>query len=227
MYENLKIISDIVIKSIYDLGNWFTSSKIISFLAGFLSAIFAEPIRKNIFKPKLTLDFNNTQDYKSKTIYDNNGEVFEIYVRARVYNKKKILAENCRAFLINIEKKENGKFTQTIYADSLQLAWSCQTDNTRFSAMDLSYGVNLFFDIFKTDFNRGEEEDPSTRKSVNNFVPLTYVIPKRYLHDNLFSQTGTYRITIQVTSANADPVKMALILEWKGHSEDFYIYKEL
>lgn len=174
----------------------------------------------------MSLGFANTQDYISKTIHDKTGDWFEIYVRAKVCNKKRILAKNCRAFLINIERKENDKFMQTIYADSLQLAWSCQTDETRFAAMDLSYGVNLYFDIFKTEFNREEQEDPHAHKEVNSFIPLTYVIPKRYFTDTLFSKRGIYRITIQVTSANANPTKMVLILDWQSDSEKFKIYKE-
>ncbi len=193
-----------------------TLDSIGSFFAGFLVAIFAEPIRKRIFSPDLLLDFKNNKDHVSRTNFPDNN--FESYVRVKVINKKKTLAKDCRAFLINIEKEENEKFVQTIYADSLQLAWSCQTDQMRYSAIDLSYGMNLYCDILKTT-----SADPSNAAS---FHPQVCFLPVRYNDEHLFYLPGKYRLTIQVTSSNANPIKMYLLLQWNCDNQNFIIDKE-
>ena len=215
MEEIINATSTIIKNITSDISGILNS--IVSFFAGALVTIFAEPIRKRIFSPELALDYKkDSKDYVTRTNFQDGK--FDIYVRAKVINKKKHLAKDCRAFLINIEKEDNGNFVQTVYADSLQLAWSCQIDQMRYSAICLSYGVNLYFDIFRTT-----STDPPNAAS---FHPLANALPLRYNDENLFFLPGKYRLTIQVTSSNANPIKMCLILQWKCDCQDFIIDKE-
>jgi hypothetical protein len=193
-----------------------TFSGIAPFIAGFITAIFAEPIRKKLFKPKLKISFGDTLDYLTETPETGGGRTIDTYyIRAKVTNEKKIIARSCKVFLINIEEKdEYGKFLSTIYCDSIQLAWSCQdyTKGEQWQGIDLAKGVNQYVDLITT-------------RSINeSFDPQLKVKPLRYL--DLFRKSGAYRFTIQVCGSDADPEIIKLVFEWNGVWNKFKIYED-
>ena len=85
---------------------------LLSYIAGFLSAIFADPLRRWIYKPKLGLEFDeNSPDY----IYQTPSSVVRTYggaegfheacyVRFKVTNIKRTIARSCRAYLVSVHK---------------------------------------------------------------------------------------------------------------------------
>jgi hypothetical protein len=131
---------------------------LISFIAGFITAVFADPLRKWFYRPKVKLSFGETSDYISKTPEsrkdsEGNESVGEAYyIRGRVVNESNILARSCKVYLINIEKKNNrsGNFELTSYSDSIPLKWSAQDSASSYSPIDLPKGVNQYFDLFVT-----------------------------------------------------------------------------
>jgi hypothetical protein len=182
-------------------------------LVGFFIAVFAEPLRQKLFKPDLDVEFVNSPDYVALTPENRNCKAY--YIRVKVSNRKRILARDCRAYLINIEKKdEKGKCLPTIYCDSIPLAWSLQKLGEQYSGIDIAKDVNQFVDIIKTT---------KTRNDANSFYPQIMVTPFRY--ENLFGETGTFRFTIQVSAANADPKNIKLIFDWEGVWDDFKVEK--
>ena len=183
-------------------------------LVGFFIAVFAEPLRQKLFKPVLDVEFvDDSPDYVTLTPESGNNEAY--YIRVKVTNKKRILARDCRAYLINIEKKDGkGDFLPTIYCDSIQLAWSLQNQGEQYRGIDIAKDVNQFVDIIKTT---------KTRNDANSFYPQIMVTPFRY--ENLFGETGTFRFTIQVSAANADPKNIKLIFDWGGVWDDFKVEK--
>ncbi len=185
-------------------------------LIGFLSGVFAGPLREVLFKARLQLTFSAAEDCISKTsettlIVADDPETASsrqaIYLRVRVTNKKRKIAKSCIAYLTSIEKDDGeGKFEPTIYSDSIQLAWSCRGP-TAYSEIDIPYGVSQYIDVLKTH----DEQ--------NYVFPQWQFTPNRYLP--LLSKFGRYRLTVQVSGDGVDPATVKLIFLWKGHWDTF------
>lgn len=187
---------------------------IIPFLAGFLTAIFAEPIRQLIFRPELKLDFGDSQDYLSLTPEElaDRRRIRAYYIRIKVTNEKRIVAKDCKAYLVNIEKSDQfANFKPTVYCDSIPLAWSCQNKGEQYRGIDINKGFNQFLDIV------------TTREIADFFDPQIKLKPFRY--EDIFKDRGRFRFTIQVTAANADPKTLQLIFEWTGVWDKFKVYR--
>jgi hypothetical protein len=131
-----------------------------------------------------------------------------IYIRAKVQNRKSQMAKSCRAFLVKVEKQNaHGIFGPTIFADSLQLAWSCQKDRER--PIDLPSGVSQFVDVISTD----------------KAAPVDYRVhhlfhPSRYAE--LFDgKPKTLRLTVLVTGDGAAPGQTTIVFNWRGQWDTF------
>lgn len=189
-------------------------SHLAIFFSGFLIAVLAEPLRHFLFKPKLELEFKKEQDFITKTPMTSGRDSY--YIRVKVTNKKRNVARGCRAYLINIEKENNGrKFEQTSFCDSIPLAWSNQKLGEQYNGINLSKGVNQFVDIIATF--------PHT-EFLDYFEPQLKVRPLRY--EPLFREIGVFRFTIQVATENADPKIIKLIFKWHGKWSDFEVNKD-
>ena len=184
---------------------------IIGALLGFFAAVFAEPLRLLIYRPKLQLEFGDTSDYRARTPehrqtlpelgrapQSHNAE----YIRIKVTNTKPWVAKNCRAYLVAIEKADvRNQFEPTIYCDSLPLSWACRGDQA-YDPQDLPRDVPHFVDVV------------STRSVSTDFRPEIRPIPYRYA--SLFSERGAFRFTIQVSGENLKPVRIRIIFCWAG-----------
>ena len=198
---------------------------LLSYIAGFLSAIFAEPIRRWLFRPELELQFDeNSSDYIYRTphsvvkTYSGTEGFHEAYhVRFKVTNIKRTIARSCRAYLVNIEKKNTGtgSFERTDYSDSLQLAWSNRDQSKAFEYIDLPKGIKQFVDVIVTT------SWPGISKA---FEPRTAFTPYRY--EKLYQEHGVFRLTIQVSCEDIDPKFLKLIFQWNGQWNNFKVTKE-
>jgi hypothetical protein len=189
-------------------------STLLGFFSGFAAAIFAEPIRQWLFKPKLNLEYDEGRGCLSKTQEAISASVVgdAYYIRVRVTNASKIIAKDCRAYLVNIEKRdEKGGFASTVYCDSIQVAWSCQGREDRYRGIDICKGVNQYLDLIVTRSNSDE------------FDPQIMVKPFRY--SELFKETGAFRFTIQASAARANPATIKLIFEWNAEWDKFQVAK--
>ena len=175
-------------------------NEIIAFLSGFLTAIFAEPLRRWIYAPRLKLTFGTSNHFLTRTP-ENEHEA--IYVRIKVENYRSTLAKGCRAYLVNIERKvKSGDFEQTEYCDSMQLGWAYQKDR-RFDAFDLPRKVPHFVDIM------------STRQTAPGFKLETKVIP--LLYKQMLVTPGIYRFTVVVSGDGVKPAHINPIVSWNGN----------
>lgn len=183
--------------------------------SGFFAAIFAEPVRQRLFRPKLDLEYDKAKGCLSKTREQaiTGGTIAEAYyIRVRVTNMSKVIAKDCRAYLVEIEKQdENAKFVPTVYCDAIQLAWSCQGAEDRYRAIDICKGVNQYIDVIVTRSNSPE------------FDPQIRVKPFRY--SDLFKEIGSFRFTIQASADGADPVIFKLNFDWEGCWDTFGVYE--
>lgn len=194
---------------------------IIGAILGFAAAIFVEPIKRWLYRPKLAVIFGDTAEFQTRTTEhqkknpsDNRREILTYhkasYIRLKVINTKSILAKGCRAYLIKVEKRnEEGNFLDTIYCDSIPLAWSCR-DDKRFEPIDLPNGVNQFVDLI------------SVRETTDDFRMEIQFHPYRY--ESLFQEKGYFRFTMQVSGENVEPVFEKVDFIWDG-SWDSYTCK--
>jgi hypothetical protein len=187
-------------------------SNLMSFLAGFLVAVFAEPIRKWLFKAKLSLEFTGEPACITKTYATENGKkVADVRtVRVSVTNGRRTTAKDCRGYLTNVEiRDEKGRFVRTVYCDSIPLPWSCLPPEASFDVIDIPRGIQQYVNLIGT-----------TSRSTDFDVQLM-VTPHRYR--DLFSRTGTFRFTVMVTAANANHRTIKLIFNWKGNWDNFEV----
>src|SRR5262245_40348028 len=113
----------------------------LGFLGGFFTAIFAEPLRRWIYAPRLEPSFGTSQQFLTKTPeIAGNSQYESLYVRIKVINVRRALAKACRAYLVNVERKGPSGFEPTEYCESLQLAWASQ-ESRSFDAFDLPRDV--------------------------------------------------------------------------------------
>lgn len=216
------------------MGRQTIAGKIALFLVGFFTAIFAEPIRRYLFKPNLKLDFINNGNFVALTpekVSSKTGdfETKAYYIRIKATNTKNVTAKDCKAYLVNIEKLDaDGIFKPTIYCDSIPLAWSCQNIGEQYNGININKGVNQFIDVVTTRHlvSSGEVIYPGMKnQSADSDIlyPQIKLTPFRY--EGIFKEKGTFRFTIQVTSANANPRMINLILDWNGVWNKFNVRK--
>jgi len=191
---------------------------IVGWLLGFVSAIFAEPLRKWIYSPKLKLEFGASPEFRSRTPEEATfrqvvtvHSVHEAeYVRVRATNIRQAVAMRCRAYLVAVERMGgNGEFQATIYCDSIPLAWSCRNEQA-YDPVDLPSGVAQFIDVVSTR---------SQANTSSDFRVEIKPMPYRYL--DLFAQQGTFRFTIQVSGENVKPVFIKIVFGWRGIWNDY------
>lgn len=180
-----------------------------SFVVGVLTAIFAEPIRQRIYRPKLELTFENNNCFVTETDEGNPPTHHARYIRVKATNVKARIAKDCRAYLIAIDRRgPTGSWDTTEFCESLQLDWSARPGASQ-SAFDLSQDVPFFIDVV------------STREKAISFQPALAFTPYRFQH--LFSPPGIYRFTILVTGDNIKPARLSISFKWTGVWDQFEV----
>ncbi len=185
-------------------------SSILSFIGGFLSAVFAEPLRRWLYRPVLRLQFGTTDHFITRTPEDNETSRHEsYYLRVRAMNTRAALAKNCRAYLVNVEYLgSSGAWEATTYCESMQLAWAGPGD-APYAALDLPKDVPQFINVL------------CTREDSPRFTPS--IVPGMLLfrYDSFLSSPGTYRFTVIVSGDGVRPASIGLRLKWTGKWDQF------
>ncbi len=176
---------------------------------GFAAAVFAEPLMRRLYRPKLELEFGNDPGCRVRTPeqveQDSTHEAD--YIRIKVRNVKPAIAKNCSAYLVRVEKADDsGEFESTIYGDSIPLSWSCRGAQA-YVPLNLPRGVVQFVDVV------------STRSISTYFKPE--IKPYPFSYDILFKQTGRFRFTVQVSGENVKPVFIKIIFVWSGEWDKY------
>ncbi len=187
---------------------------LFSFVLGFVTAVFSEPLRRWLFRPVLRLSFEKNDTCVAHTPVQNGGKEHEAYyIRLKVENTTRPLAKACRAFLIGVEEQgKNGVWIPTIYADSLPLAWSCQERREARKPLDLPFGVAQFVDVVATD------------SLFNNYFVQVAPLPFRY-HTLFEIKPKTFRFTVLVAGDGVNPETKQIVFGWKGVWNDFEVSK--
>jgi hypothetical protein len=178
-------------------------SPFAGFVAGFLTAVFAEPLRQWLWRPALNMEFKKANHFLTKTPARIQSVEYEaLYVRVKVINRGSHIAKSCRPYLVAIDRLgPSGTWDPTDYCESLQLAWSARGDE-RFTPLDLPKDVPHFIDVL------------STNSLDHNLVPEIVVVPFRY--EQLFTAPGEYRFTVLVAGDGVKPASMSIAVKWTG-----------
>lgn len=181
-------------------------------IGGALAFVGGDYLLRWLHKPSLLLEFRDNKDCKSPTPMNKDDvETEGYYIRIKVTNENRHIAKDCRAYLINFERKdENNGFVRTEYCDSIPLGWSCRDKKDRFRGIDIPRGINQYVDVI------------ATVKDSSVYIPQIMVPPYRY--SKLFEKKGIFQFTIQVTADDANPKTIKLILNWKGDWDNFDVY---
>lgn len=184
--------------------------EIVSFLSGAATAVFAEPLRRWIYRPVLKLEFTQADHFVAKTPERSGTSVYDAYyVRVKVTNRSRSVAKSCRAYLVNIERRgHSGLWEPTEYCESLQLAWSARGD-AAYTAIDLPQEVPHFIDVL------------STRAVSASFLPTLSLQLFRY--ERLFAMHGVYRFTILVSGDGVKPASLQVSFDWFGQWDKFNV----
>lgn len=184
---------------------------LVGAVLGFGAAVFAEPLRLWIYRPKLKLAFDESPGCRARTLEQGQIDGGPVpvystheadYLRVKVINQKPSIAKNCRAYLVAIEQADKqGKFKPTLYIDSIPLPWACRAEEA-YNPLDLPQGIVQFIDVI------------STRSISPEFRPEIKPFPFRYME--LFQQHGKFRFTVQVSGENIEPVFIKVVFDWSG-----------
>jgi hypothetical protein len=183
----------------------------LTFLAGAATAIFAEPIRRWIFRPALTVSFGPGCVIKTPTefIDKSTGKKTESEGKwLRVLVRTSRLAKGCRAHLIKVEEEKQGIFQPSIFRDTVRLEWSSKPEDEVYKPMDIPSDVAQFVNVLATD--------RSTPRTYRLKAPLPF-----YYRDLFDEQPKTLRFTILVSSDDAKSDQTSVIFRWQGAWDTF------
>jgi hypothetical protein len=164
-------------------------------LIGFCGAIFAEPIRQAMYRPQLQLKFRPGDECHARTS-EGQDKHDAIYLRVKVTNAKGAMAKACRAYLTAIEKRNaSGAFENTVYCDSIRLAWACKAESEKYDGLDLPSKVSQFIDLL-------------SMRSFGIGLHLQFAANR---YQEILRAAGTYRFTVFVSGDNVKPAQIRVV----------------
>jgi hypothetical protein len=177
---------------------------LLSFFAGFFVAVFAEPLRRWLFKSTVSLSFRPRigfgRRWVSLTTTTTTG-VMAKYIRvlAKCTSRVGVTANRCKPFLTKIEKRDpalNGY--RELHHDPLPLNWAYIGDQQ----LDIHPEMEFYFDVAEVN------------SAQNLLRPQTTIAPETWAA--LLREPGTYRFSVVLSGENIRPVPLSIEFEWKG-----------
>lgn len=189
-------------------GNDWLSDGLIAIVAG-LIGLFAAPMVDAFWVwwrgPKLEASFAKNDCVITSP--DTLNHV-QLYFRIRVTNTLPRIAEGVRAWLVNIQRlnEDTGDYEATDYKDCLPLIFS---DQRGIESASIPKGITWHVDVVMLHPKverwhaclRGAEGEALT--------PLRYT-------EGLYTEPGTFRMTINVTAQHLSPIECKLYFKWDG-----------
>ena len=206
-------------------------TSIATFVAGAAVAIFADPVRRWIFRPALEVTFDTktcvlhtaTLDTLTRrdphTGFDSKISILTEgrYLRVRVGAARRITRRavtGCRPYLIGVEVEEGNQFVPSIFVDTLRLAWSSQPEDDVAAPIDIPGDVAQFVDVLSAG------KDSGKTYSLHSVAPLPF-----YCQPLFDPRPKRLRLTILVTSDEAKSQRIRVVFNWKGAWDTFEAYQ--
>ena len=152
-------------------------------------------------RPKLRIDSEEAAANKVEADYKaaDGTAVSEIYIRARVQNTGRQIAQGCVVFLAKLEEVHpSGGTTSTVFFDSRPLTWA----GWNFLPRDVPSGLDFYVDVMRVS-----KSAPGWKFSVQKLF---------WNEEALQSYSGTYRFTLMVTADNAEPASCKIDITYNG-----------
>jgi hypothetical protein len=168
-------------------------------LGGILSGAY-QHIRDYFERPQLKIDYEGTEGNKVVSKYKmGDTEIEEIFVRAKIANKGRRIAKNCKVYVNSIKEIVNTKEQNTLFLDARQLSWP----RNDYTARDIPRGITCCVDIV------GIRKDISEwRFKINNNLYAS--------EEPMKSFRGTYRFELIATAENAKPFPHKIDVTYDG-----------
>ena len=179
----------------------------VGLVSGLFSGLAGRRLEEWLFRPRLVVEFiENETGFRTEGKWKRNDiEFSEIYIRARVRNRRGRLAKQCRPYLVKLEKVDTaGRVTPTAFADSFVLRWPGPRRD--YAARDLPRDVNQFFDVVGILRN-----EPGWR----------FTFEEKFTeHAELADYRGTYRFTVLVVGDCVTPGSCKIDITYHGDPDN-------
>lgn len=129
---------------------------------------------------------------------EDNTELTEIYIRARVRNTGSRVAKQCRPYLVGLEEVHPSGTTATPFSESAVLPWPLRDYGPR----DIPKGIDQFFDVLGVLKNRTGWR-LTFREKFSEYAELP-------------NYKGTYRFTVLVTGDGVEPRGRKIDVTYNG-----------
>jgi hypothetical protein len=157
----------------------------IGFVLGSCIAVFAEPLRRWLFKSRVSLCFQPKIGFGRRCVSlttTNHSNVMAKYIRvlAKCSSRCGITAKQCRPFLTKIEKLDPAvDGHKELHHDPLPLNWAFIGDQP----LDINSRMEFYFDV--VEINSAEN---SMKPQITTIVPTTWT--------EILRETGKYRFSV-------------------------------
>lgn len=181
-----------------------TMTALLSFAAGFIIAVFAEPARRWLFSSAVTLSFEPKIGFGRRWICltnTNTDGVASKYIRvlARCSSRMGVTANRCTPFLTKIEKHDptNNDYRE-LHHDPIPLNWAYIGEQQ----LDIHPQTEFYFDVLEVNSKQ------------NLLRPQTTISPETWAQ--LLQKPGKYKFSVMLSGENIGPVRRSIEFEWKG-----------
>jgi hypothetical protein len=164
-------------------------------VSGAAIPLVVEWLKRRFYGPRLEVLHGEGESFipRSEEPGKTPGPFPARYLRVRVKNTGKMIAKNCRAYLVNIEEIDHGIPKETFYRDTLRLRWAYEEEGELHEGVDIHTYVFMYFDVMSTKY-----ED-------NKSVSLLQVAKLRHCFVNKLQFNKVYRFTRGVSSSCTFP----------------------
>lgn len=181
------------------LAGWFL---------GLLSPVVSGFIERRVRAPKLELkvDDSGVCCYRAKYLVPGVDRtlVFEaLYFRVAVTNRRGRTANNCRAFLVGVSRRDKSDAVIPIYCDTLPLTWSYRDASLADQGVAIPTGTTHCFDVVA-----GMQQTGDVLRIQAPLLPIRY-------HD-LIKDSGVYSFDVIVTADDVPLRRANLNIAFEG-----------
>lgn len=178
----------------------------ITFVLGFCTAVFAEPLRRWFFRSVVSLKFDPRIGFGRRCVSlttTTQPGVMAKYIRVLVMCSSRIgiTANRCKPFLTTIEKFDAslGGYRE-LHHDPIPLNWAYIGDQP----LDIHPEMEFYFDVLEVN------------SAENVLRPQTTISPETWTQ--LLSETGRYRFSVVLSGENIKPTPpdRQIEFEWRG-----------
>jgi hypothetical protein len=189
------------------------AARVLAGVALVVLGYFLEPIKGWFFGPRLVVRFepaDRRHVADSPMVVTRQGSspqtVQSRWVRISLENTGRSHLKDTEAFVVSVEREQQGRWAPTSFIDPLRLPWGSTNSETAYLTRDLPTGVPFFVDVC-----RSMQGAPW---GVDALDLATQITPLRLQH--LFSERSRYRMTVKIIGTGVKPATLRVIVTWTG-----------